>query len=407
MRPALLTSLPLWIACTPGTISVDLGAGSDPGASGVEQIGPADQPSDTGTEPEPDPAKIFNLDAVHEVEITIPDEGVRSLRSDPYGWVVSDVTFDGQAFVNAGARIKGRLGSLRDMNGKCGWKIDVQQFGSDATLEGLQSFGLGNMVQDGAMVHQVAAYAIYRAAGVPVPRVGYAWVRVNGEDYGLYVLTEEYDDEFLDANYAEPGGNLYDGDYVMWPDGSYTLLDFYTDYVELFEQDEGGTTDRADLRALVASLDAGEPLDTMLDTEQFARMMAVDAWIGHWDSYNYNWNNFRVYFDPADGRAELLPWDLDQPFYDDMPFTAPVSRLGQACLADAACSARFREVIGDLGQTIEAAGVPESVEQAIGLIGPYARRDPRREQSMDTLLYYQQHLRDWLGYRQAVIDAQL
>jgi hypothetical protein len=395
----------LFFACTPATLVLE-----NPPEQTVKESVPVEVMGEDPLEslepaPEPDPSRIFSLEQVHQVEITVGNAEFRSLQADPWTWVEGDIVFDGKEFLGVGLRLKGRYGSLRDLNGKAGWKVDLQQFGGEARLEGLQGFALGNMVQDMAFTHQVAAFGAYRAMGVPAPRVGYAWVIVNGEVFGLYILTEEQDDEFLTANYPDPSGNLYDGDYVLWEDWSYTLVDFYEETAELFELDEGEENGFKDIHRVVAALDDREPLEETVDVEQVARCWAVDAWIGHWDSYSYNMNNYRVYFNPEDGKAELLPWDTDQPFYDSLGITNPVGRLSAACKANRECYQRFVEVIHEIGPTIEAAGVVEETRKAIELIEPYAEEDPRKEQSMVTIRHYQQHLLDWLSNHQDMIDA--
>ena len=44
------------------------------------------------------------------------------------------------------------------------------------------------------MVHETLGYEVLRAAGVPAPRTGLAYVRVNEQSYGLYLNLETYDD---------------------------------------------------------------------------------------------------------------------------------------------------------------------------------------------------------------------
>ena len=43
------------------------------------------------------------------------------------------------------------------------------------------------------MIHESLAYTAFRATGVPAPRTGYAYVRVNGDDYGLHLNVETLD----------------------------------------------------------------------------------------------------------------------------------------------------------------------------------------------------------------------
>ena len=37
------------------------------------------------------------------------------------------------------------------------------------------------------MLHESLGYEVFRAAGVPAPRTGFAYVRVDGLGYGLYL----------------------------------------------------------------------------------------------------------------------------------------------------------------------------------------------------------------------------
>lgn len=380
------------LAC--GPVSISLGDSTNK-ASQLDTV-PAAPEVDV---PEPDADKLFSLDQVHVIEVSLERAAETSLRNSPYDWVEGDVTVDGQLFSHAGLRIKGRLGSLRSFDAKCGLKIDFGQFGSAAKLEGMKKIGLGNMVQDNSQVNQFAAYAIYRAMGVPAPRMGYAWVTVNGEDYGLYALVEDYDDVFLKGWYADNSGNLYDGDYKLWPDGSYTLLDFQNGVDDLFELDEGADVGLSDLKAITAVLDAGGDVSALVDTDLLARMWAVDAWIGHYDSYSYNINNFRVYFDPADGKADLFPWDPDWAFYTDTPVTNPSGRLSAICKNDTACHARFLSALSEISAQVEADDIPAKTQAAIDLITPYVSQDPRRELDLNTVSASQDFLRRWLDRR--------
>lgn len=387
-------------------------AGCGPAGADLQE-----RPEDTGwdrhTEQVPaagvDPAdRVFHLDAVHQIELTLPEASVDALWADPYTHVEAWLTFDGVALEHpVGARNKGRLGSYRDLDHKSGFKLDLNWSGNDQTVYGLAHLNINNMVQDQSQVHDLAAYAAYRAAGVAAPRLGYAWLRVNGEDFGLYALVEDYDDTFLAANFADPSGNLYDGDYWLAPDWSYyILLDFSPELYELLKLEEGEPNGLSDVKAVTdavtASCGSGEfytRMDAVVDMDWYLREWAVEMWVGQYDGYAYNRNNFRVYFDPSDGRARIMPWDHDWAFYDHTPIDSPYGLLAYCCMADAACWERALDTLDEVCEAIDAAEIDGQVQVAQELIRDHLADDPRKEYPVATFAAGQRHLRGWLERR--------
>jgi len=353
---------------------------------------------------------LFRLDEVHQVELTISADNLAALAADPFTYVAADIAVDGRALPQVGVRVKGRLGSLRDFTQKVALKVDFNRYDPEQTLDGLEKLNLNNMVQDSAQVHEVLAYEVYRLAGVPAPRVGYGWVAVNGEVFGLYSLVEAYDDVFLDGWYEESHGNLYDGDYLWYGGHSYTKLDFYESLVDLFVQDEGEDVGRADLYAVTDALAQGpnglwDRMSGVMDMEEALAMWAADTWVGHYDSYSFNQNNFRVYFDPADGRADLFPWDPDWAFYDGTPITYPSGLIGATCRRDTPCYQRYLQALRDVCAAVEGSDLSARLDLAAALIAPYLEIDPRKEVSPAGAAAYQQAARSWISNRHAQLSA--
>jgi len=365
---------------------------------------------DGGSDDEEDLSdQLFGLDVVHTAELTLPQAAIDSLYSDPYTYVEAELTFDGQVLDPVAMRIKGRLGSFRSIYGKPALKIDLNHF-SDQELLGLERLNFNNMVQDSSMTHEVIAYALFNAVGVPAPRVGYVWVTINGEDYGLYSHVEVYDDAWLKRTYDDPSGNLYDGDYFLHGSGSYTLIDFDGSSEHYFNLDEGTDVGLADILGITTTLaTAGaepyEALDAVLDMDHFLRMWATEAWLGHYDGYAYNSNNYRVYFDPSDGRARMHPWDPDWAFYSSTPLSSPSGELASACLLAFSCRAEFVAVMQDVKTAAASSGLQEMLQEATELIGPYVEADPRKESSASSIYSGQSQQMAWLNNRDQALQV--
>src|SRR6185369_7170650 len=86
-----------------------------------------------------------------------------------------------------GVRLKGGSFGFRTLTGKASFKVKFNFSVSGQRFQGLKKLTLNNMVQDDSMVHETLAYTAFRAMGVPAPRTGFAYLRVNGADYGVYL----------------------------------------------------------------------------------------------------------------------------------------------------------------------------------------------------------------------------
>ncbi len=355
---------------------------------------------------DPDPpfvSQIFQLDHLVQVDLAVDEAGLASLQANPYAYVTADVNIDGQEFPNIGLRIKGRLGSARPLPQKSAFKLDLLEYGEEARLEGLQKLNLNNMVQDCAKLKELAAYGIHELTGTPAARVAYAELRLNGEAYGVYSLVEAYDDAFLKSRFDDPSGNLYDGDYFLHPDGSYTLVDFNAGTQDYFELDEGQDVERADIHAVTDALFEGDfqrDVGARIDLEQHARFWAATAWTGHYDSYVYYSNNYRIYFDPgAGGRGVFLPWDPDWAFEAGTPLHTIYGGITSACYHDTTCRGWLQDALADLEADLLDADLPARMEQAADLIRPALEADPKREHSMDQINACQGDLDRWFRNR--------
>ncbi len=126
----------------------------------------------------------------------------------------------------------------------------------------------------------------------------------------MYVLKEGFDRPFLKRSFPDPTGNLYDGGFLQDLDAE-------------LEKDEGkGPDDRSDLRAVVAAASDPDPasrlrrVESLVDMDAFLTFMAMERMTCHWDGYTNTANNYRIYFDPRQGKAIFLPHGMDQMFGD-------------------------------------------------------------------------------------------
>lgn len=167
-------------------------------------------------EPEPGAAGwLFDPSKIVVVDLTLSPDAEADLEEEPDEYVEGGFaisTTDGvpggeehlvESRSLVGIRLKGSAaGSFRDLSGKAAFKVkfnfENKKGEKGKKYLGLKKLTLNNMVEDFSLVHETLAYTAYRGVGLPASRTGYAFVRVNGNPYGVYLDIENMDDVGLE-----------------------------------------------------------------------------------------------------------------------------------------------------------------------------------------------------------------
>jgi hypothetical protein len=322
---------------------------------------------------------LFQDGRVLDFEIFLDAAALQGLADDPRTDVAAAFAYGEARFDAVAARIKGGYGSTRAIDQKCAFKLDLNQF-DDHRLRGLEALTVNNLVQDPSYVHESLSYELFRAAGVPAPRVGWARLWVNGRLHGLMLNVETVDDRFLDRWFADNDGYLFEGAYGA---------DFVDGY-EYFEVDEGPDEDLSSISAVTA-LVAGTPsepglnaLEKRVDMDNLITVMAVEAVSLHWDGYTTS-NNYRMYLDPDTQRFTMIPWGTDQTFYDVWfgPYDG-YGRLFTYCLAVPSCRDRYDAELRRVAALMKSLPLVERLEARAAWLRADIEADPQKEFDLAT-----------------------
>ncbi len=160
---------------------------------------------------------LFDTSKVHTIDIVIDDwDGfLETAQSEEYS--VCSVLIDGEAVKNVGIRAKGNtsLTTVASMDSdRYSFKIEFDQYDSGKSYHGLDKLCLNNIIQDNTYMKDYLTYQMMGAFGVNAPLCSYAYITVNGEDWGLYLAVEAIEEAFLQRNYGSDYGELYKPDSV-------------------------------------------------------------------------------------------------------------------------------------------------------------------------------------------------
>jgi len=257
-------------------------------------------------------ADLFGTKQVRSYHLELSDSAIQQLHEDPKHYVRATFREGDDVYKEVGVRLKGGPGSFRMLEGnsKAAFTIKFNHFVKGQRFHGLRRIILNNAVQDPTYMCEYIGYGLFRDAGVPAPRIGYATVAVNQEPYGLYVQVEAVSSDFLKRWYSKTEGNLYEGsfrDVVEWR--------------ELDLDSNQGRENRRDLRRLAKSIEKAddnnpwESLADYVDLGNFTRFIALEQLVNHWDGYTQT-NNYRMYYNPETKKFEFFPHGADQLFQD-------------------------------------------------------------------------------------------
>lgn len=394
-NPRMPALLPLILACSPAAVRLGDSATpatiadspdstvDSPGDTALAQIPPNPDALDTAPDPEPPDGDLYASPGIYEFAITLDDAAYDDLQRDGNSFVPAALTYAGYTWQVA-THIKGSS-SWQPIDDKPSLIIDVNQLVPDQEFLGVKKFYLHNECYDPSQMSSTLSYRFYREQGYPASRTSFAHLTVNGRDYGLYLIVEPHNDDFLQQWFDDPDGNLYEN------------AEAYCDVtdiscMEVEEDDEG--SDEALRRLGDAARATGEDwrpsVEPLLSWPRFIQGLALDAAVVHWDSYSYDLSNFQLYHEPATDQWTLLTQSMDLD-YGYRPWSYPdcgqygmdlsrynMGMLAAGCQQDQSCYAEFLEQLSIYADQLEAADGAAQVRELDALIGDAVRSDPRR-----------------------------
>ena len=160
-------------------------------------------------------SRIFDPSRVHTIDIVMEDWDTFIENCTDEEYADCTVMIDGESWRNVAIRAKGNtsLSSVESYgNDRYSFKIEFDHYDDALNYYGLDKLCLNNIIQDNTYMKDFLTYRLMDAFGVDAPLCSYAYITVNGEDWGLYLAVEGVEESFLKRNYGNDYGQLYKPD---------------------------------------------------------------------------------------------------------------------------------------------------------------------------------------------------
>ena len=248
-----------------------------------------------------DPPRVIPL----RFEITAAELDAMQSGSHQYGRCT--LRGGGQSLVDVGIRYKGNP-AKEAASGKPDFNLEFNEFVSGQKFHGLKRVILLAGRNDPSYLSAPIGLELFREAGVPAARCGFARVELNGRDLGFYLVVEGVNRDFLRQHFTKSSGNLYDEAEDTDVDGK---LEKYGG------KDNPGQPDVDALAAAARESDPArrwEKLQQQLDLDRFLTFTALEVLLWMKDSYAITANKFRIYHDPESDRMVFFPKNVEELF---------------------------------------------------------------------------------------------
>ncbi len=270
--------------------------------------------------PNPGADIIYNPHVVAVIEVTMDTADKAFMLHDDNKWsdeyMSASLRFRNDqidTFIEgAGIRLRGNTSRNHP---KKSLKLKFKEFGGKK-FYGYKKFNLKAENNDPTFLREHYTLQTYREAGLAAARSHHAEVYINGEYMGLYLNVEQLDDEFTVSRFGNDTGNLYK---CLWGSSLEDDGQYADDLIYELKNNET-INDRSKLLNFIKVLNHASDdsfstqISRWVDMDKLIRFLAVEIVVGHWDGYSYNKNNFYIYENPATGKMEFIPYDVDNTF---------------------------------------------------------------------------------------------
>lgn len=301
--------------------------------------------------------KIFGQEII-SVEILADEKewGDMIQNANKENFIKADVIVNGTSFKNVGIRPKGNS-SLSQVTAlkseRYSLRLQFDEYVTDQTCFGLDSFVLNNMITDNSYMKEYLSYDLMKDIGIQTPYFGYATIKVNSVNSGLYLAVETYGKSYETRINGNTSGKMYNVKSMdmakndknqnpeapqvppqenndqkkrnQAPDGNSPMMQRetkggdlkYTDddissYSNIFDNVVGKATS-SDFKKIIKALknlSEGNNLEKYFDIDSTLKYLAAHTVVVNLDSYSSSMaQNYYLY--EYKSKITVLPWDYN------------------------------------------------------------------------------------------------
>ena len=234
--------------------------------------------------------------------------------------VPADLVVDGKVYQSVGVRFRGSSSYFTVQNEKKSFNIAVDYGDDRQRLYGYKTLNLLNGHSDPSFLREIL-YSRIATNYLPAPKANLVKLVINGENWGIYINSQQFNKDFLDEWFGTragvrwkvpPGrssGLVYNGDQPSGYQEAYQLKtnveeapNAWQDLIRLCEVLEKTPDDQLE-----------SELSTILNIDRALWFLALDNVLIDNDGYFSRASDYAFYQDP-NGRFHLLPHDSNETF---------------------------------------------------------------------------------------------
>ena len=259
----------------------------------------------------------FDENSVMQIDVNIDANEFKKMMGNPEKKDLHEASakVDGKKYGKIGLRTRGNATMAKNTDMKTyryNLELRLDAYEDNLNYNGVESINLNFSTNYTGLLNEYISYRLMKEMGIISPECTFAFVRINGVDWGLAVAVEEVDKCFLKKNYEYTSGNLYKSvhDNDKYED---ELIDYWYSFKFLKLKTNKKNPDHSTFKTMAQAFVDGKDYDKYFDIDTLLRLAAVDRVTGGFDDFTALKNNFYLY-EASPGFYTVIPWDLDEAF---------------------------------------------------------------------------------------------
>ena len=163
------------------------------------------------TEPSSDSSGLYDISSYRTFELEFPQMDWLAQMAANYGSdtnVTASLKVDGTLLEGVGVRFKGDTSYRRATTLKKSFNIEIDHTDSELRLQGYKTLNLNNAFTDPSFMREVL-YNNFCRQYIPSPQANLVHLFVNGDDYGVYVNSQQENGDFIEEFFQDNDGDRF------------------------------------------------------------------------------------------------------------------------------------------------------------------------------------------------------